>query len=73
VRKVQEDFYALVLTQVVKLKTTKPELKEILDFYEDTLNAQRQVKSSFQADLSKLDIELCHKRNSKGLPIRKVV
>ncbi len=69
--KVQEDFYGLAITQIVKLKTSKPELKEILDFYEATLKAQRQVKLSFQPDLSKLDIELCRKRNSKGLPFLK--
>ena len=69
--KVEEGFYGLVRDQIVELKTTKPELKEILDFYEDTLKAQRQVKLSFQADLSKLDIELCRKRNSKSLPILK--
>ena len=69
--KVEEDFYGLALTQIVELKIAKPELKEILDFYEATLKAQRQVKLSFQPDLNKLDIELCHKRNSKSLPILK--
>ena len=69
--KVEEDFYGLALTQIVELKTAKPELKEILDFYEATLKAQRQVKLSFQPDLSKLDIELCRKRSSKGLPFLK--
>ena len=69
--KVEEDFYGLALTQIVELKTAKPELKEILDFYEATLKAQRQVELSFQPDLSKLDIELCHKRSSKGLPFLK--
>lgn len=69
--KVEEDFYGLALTQIVELKTAKPELKEILDFYEATLKAQRQVKLSFQPDLNKLDIELCHKRSSKGLPFLK--
>ena len=69
--KVEEDFYGLAITQIVELKTSKPELKEILDFYEATLNAQRQVNLSFQPDLSKLDIELCHKRNSESLPILK--
>jgi FdhE protein len=67
--KVEEDFYGLALTQIVELKTAKPELKEILDFYEATLKAQRQVKLSFQPDLNKLDIKLCHKRSSKSLPI----
>ena len=69
--KVEEDFYGLAITQIVELKTSKPELKEILDFYEATLKAQRRVKLPFQPDLSKLDIELCHKRSSKGLPILK--
>lgn len=67
--KVEEDFYGLALTQVAELKTTKPELKEILDFYEATLKAQRQVRLSFQPDLRELNIELCRKRNSKGLPL----
>ncbi len=66
--KIKEDFYDLILAQVAELKTVKPELKEILDFYEPTLKAHRQVKLSFQPELSEFDIELCHKRNSKGLP-----
>ena len=69
--KVEEDFYGSVLTQIVELKTAKPDLKEILDFYETTLKAQRQVRLSFQPDFCKLDIELCRKRNSKGLPFLK--
>jgi len=69
--KVEEDFYGLVLAQIVELKTAKPDLKEILDFYEATLKAQRQVKLSFQPGVCELDIELCRKRNSKGLPFLK--
>ena len=58
--KVEDDFYGLALTQIVELKTAKRELKEILDFYETTLKAQRQVKLSFRPDLSKLDISRCN-------------
>ena len=71
--KVEEDFYGFVITQVIELKTAKPELKEILDFWEAILKAQRQVKLSFQPDLSGIDLEFCHKRNLQGLPFLRSV
>ncbi len=64
-----EDFYSSALVQIAELKTVKPELKEILEFYESTLNAQKRVQSSFQSDLSVFDNDLFRGRNSKGLPL----
>jgi len=64
-----EDFYSLALIQIAELKTVKPELEEILKFYESVLNAQKQVQSSFQSDLSVFSKDLCRSRNSKGLPL----
>lgn len=67
--KTGEDFYSSALIQITELKTEKPELNEILEFYEQVLKAQGQVKQSFQAGLGELDIECCKKRNHDGLPL----
>lgn len=66
-----EDFYELALTEIRELKRTKPELESLLDYYEAVLQAQRETKSSFHPDLDGLDIELCRKRISEGLPLLK--
>ncbi len=67
--KTEEDFYSLALVQIAELKTVKPELKEILEFYECTFNAQKKVQSSFQPDLSVSNNDLFRSRNSKGIPL----
>ena len=72
-----EDFYELALTEIRELKRAKPELESLLDYYEAVLQAQREAKSSFHPDLddaasaSRLDIEVCRKRTSEGLPFLK--
>jgi FdhE protein len=71
VEKVQENFYSSSLAGLAELRAAKPELEEIIEFYEAVLVAQRDVKLLYRPDLSKLDIERCHKRNSEGLPILK--
>ncbi|GAG93189.1 unnamed protein product, partial [marine sediment metagenome] len=55
--KIKGDFYELVLGQVVDLKTSKDELKEVLEFYEAILKVQRQTKLAFKVDLSHFDIK----------------
>ncbi len=70
-KEIKEDFYNSALTQIVQLKTTKPELKEILDFYEALLRLQQQVLLSFHPDLAKLDIKAAQQRNAKGFPFLK--
>lgn len=67
-KKIKGDFYELVLGQVVDLKTSKDELKEVLEFYEAILKAQRQTKLAFKVDLSHFDTKSSQHRNSQGLP-----
>jgi FdhE protein len=71
VGKVKKDSYDSVFAQVSELKTARPELKEILDFWLAVFKAQRQVKMSFQPDLSGIDKDICRKRNLEGLPFLK--
>lgn len=66
--KIKGDFYELVLGQVVDLKTSKDELKEVLEFYEAILKVQRQTKLAFKVDLSHFDTKSGQHRNSQGLP-----
>jgi len=66
--KIKGDFYELVLGQVVDLKTTRDELKEVLEFYEAILKAQRETKLAFELDLSHFDTKSSQHRNSQGLP-----
>ena len=67
-KKIKGDFYELVLGQVVDLKTSKDELKEVLEFYEAILKVQRQTKLAFKVDLSHFDTKSGQHRNSQGLP-----
>ena len=67
--KIEEGFYSSVLLEIAELKTAKPELNEILEFYESVLNAQKEVKLYFHPDLSIFDNDFFSSRNSKGLPL----
>lgn len=67
-KKRKNDFYELVLSQVVDLKTASDELKEVLEFYEAILKAQRETKLAFKVDLSHFDTKIGHRRNSQSLP-----
>ena len=67
-KKIKGDFYELVLGQVVDLKTSKDELKEVLEFYEAILKVQRQTKLAFKVDLTHFDTKNGQHRNSQGLP-----
>lgn len=69
--KTKDNFYELVLSQIVDLKTTRDELKEVLEFYEATLKAQRKTKLTFKVDLSHFDTKIGNSRNSQGLPVLK--
>lgn len=69
--KTRDDFYDLVLGQVADLKTTRDELREVLELYEATLKAQRETKLAFEVDLSNFDTEVGRSRNAQGLPFLK--
>ena len=64
----KSDFYESVLAQIVDLKTTRDELKEVLEFYEAALKVQRETKLAFlEVDLSHFDTKIGRRRNSQGL------
>jgi len=67
--KIEEGFYSSALIHIAELKAVKPELNEILEFYESTLNAQQEVELYFQPDLSIFDNDFFRGRNSEGLPL----
>ncbi|MFQ6065796.1 MAG: formate dehydrogenase accessory protein FdhE [bacterium] len=69
--KSKEDFYKIVLDEITALKAAKDELKEVLEFYEDILKAQREAKLAFRVDLRDFDVKSGHHRNSQGLPFLK--
>lgn len=69
--KTKDDFYGRVLDQIVDLKLARDDLKEVLEFYEATLKAQREIKLAFEVDLSDFDTQVGRSRNAQGLPFLK--
>ena len=69
--KTKDAFYGRVLDQIVDLKLARDDLKEVLEFYEATLKAQREIKLAFEVDLSNFDTEVGRSRNAQGLPFLK--
>jgi len=63
------DFYDGALSGIRELKEKDPELRSILEYYDDMLQVQMETRLSFDPDLKGIDTKLCRKRASGGLPI----
>ena len=69
--KTKDNFYGCALDQIADLKLARDDLKEVLEFYEATLKAQREIKLAFEVDLSDFDTQVGRSRNAQGLPFLK--
>ena len=69
--KIEEGFYSSALLEIAELKTAKPELNEILEFYESVFKVQREAERLFNSGQNDIDYTRFAGRNGEGLSLLK--